>query len=237
MVSTTGELRVPGPKPMPVVGRLGNLVPFFLDPIGVTNRLFKEYGDIFSLVYGGGTRVLSPLPAVPGTLFCKDTAMLRRISTQHDLFNMYPPSGIFYPLDHTRPRLEVFKRWATGLWDVNSDTHRAHRRLLMPAFHKKRIESYRDDIVRLTCQMMDSWKAGERRNIHLDMLALFRQIATKTLFGQDSPADDNAIAFKIEESYRLYINPITRCFPTMYPERSSAGSSTLPGILTLRFAT
>src|SRR5262245_17468562 len=210
MVSTTSskaELRVPGPQPMPVIGPKGNLIPFFLDPRGVSNRLFREYGDMFALVYGGGTRVLSPLPYVPGTVFCKDTEVLRRISSQHDLFNMYPPSGIFYPLDRTRPRLEVFKRWATGLWDVHGDTHRAHRRLVMPAFHKKRVESYRDDIVRLTSEMIESWKPGEQRNIHLDMLGLFRRISTKTLFGQDSPAEDNAIAYKIEESYALYLHP------------------------------
>jgi len=201
---------IPGPKPWPVLGAFGNQIPFFLDPIGVTTKLFKEYGDFYVLVQGGGTRLLSPLPQVPMTVFTRRPDDLRQM-IQADTYEMCGPSGIFYPVDST-PRKKVLNRWAGGLWSVHGEEHRDHRRMLMPAFHKKRIESYRDDMVRLTNDSIASWEVDKSHNTFRDMLNLARRIAVKTLFGQDSPDEDNSVAHKIEESYAIYSSPLTLFF-------------------------
>jgi cytochrome P450 len=73
----------------------------------------------------------------------------------------------------------------TGLFQVNSTEHRKHRRLLMPAFAKTRIDAYRDDMVRIAGDAFDSWRVGETRDVHADMTELTLSVATKTLFGED----------------------------------------------------
>src|SRR5215510_14058559 len=52
-----------------------------------------------------------------------------------------------------------------GLIFQNGEIHLAHRRLMMPAFHKKSVESYRDVMVELTEQCLKQWQVGEVRDI------------------------------------------------------------------------
>jgi len=181
-----------------------------MDPVGVSTRLFKEYGDFYVMVQGGGTRLFSPLPKVPITVFTKKPDHLRQM-IQADTYEMSGPSGLFYPLDST-DRKNVLNRWAGGLWNVHGEKHREHRRMLMPAFHKKRIDAYREDMVNLTNDSIASWQVDTAHNIFGDMLDVVRRISVKTLFGQDSPDEDNSVALKIEESYAIYSNPLTIFF-------------------------
>src|SRR5688572_29679627 len=89
---------LPGPRPWPVLGTFGNLVPFFLDPIGISNKMYKEYGDTFILVQGGGTRLFSPYPEVPMTVFTRKPEHLHQM-IQSDNYEMYGAGGIFFPLE------------------------------------------------------------------------------------------------------------------------------------------
>jgi cytochrome P450 len=73
----------------------------------------------------------------------------------------------------------------TGLFNVNGSEHRRHRRLLMPAFHKTRIDAYRDDMIRIIDELATRWSVGETRDVLADMTELTLRIATKTLFGED----------------------------------------------------
>ena len=41
---------------------------------------------------------------------------------------------------------------------VNEGEHKQHRRLLMPAFHRSRIESYRDEMVRATESLLEKYE-------------------------------------------------------------------------------
>src|SRR5574337_1797438 len=68
---------------------------------------------------------------------------------------------------------------------LDGEVHRQHRRLMMPAFHKKRIELYSRTMVALTEETLNNWKMGEGRDIQKEMMSLTRWIATQTLFGQD----------------------------------------------------
>jgi len=45
---------IPGPRPMPVVGPMGNFLQFGLDPIGFMGNTFKKYGHIAAMAEGGG---------------------------------------------------------------------------------------------------------------------------------------------------------------------------------------
>ncbi|MDB5219285.1 MAG: cytochrome hydroxylase, partial [Myxococcaceae bacterium] len=188
----------PGPEPTPILGSLPQLFRFARDPIATVGRLFEEYGPLASIVRAPA-RIMSPdgryVVAVNGP------ALNREILTEHDRYRMYALPGTFFPEEKamararanggrlgraTEERLRPVQRTLTGLFHVNGDEHRRHRRLLQPAFNKTRIDAYRDDMVALTSRMLDEWKIGEERDVHEDMTELTLRIATKTLFGEDA---------------------------------------------------
>ena len=194
----------PGPGPTPLFGAIPQLLRFANDSISTVGRLFAQYGPIVSIVRAPA-RVMSPtgrfVVAVNGP------ALNREILTSHERYRMYALPGPYYPeesaIAHAREqagrhgrataeRLRPIQRTLTGLFHVNGDEHRRHRRLLQPAFNKTRIDAYRDDMVALTSRMLDEWKVDEVRDVHADMTELTLRIATKTLFGED--AGDRGVA-------------------------------------------
>ncbi|MGH7425628.1 MAG: hypothetical protein ACREJP_05630, partial [Candidatus Methylomirabilales bacterium] len=70
------------------------------------------------------------------------------------------------------PQGSAHQRIRFGLISMNAEQHRQQRQLVMPLFHKKRVEGYGDAIFELTTQMLDSWREGEQRDIWRDMQAL-----------------------------------------------------------------
>ena len=188
----------PGPEPTLLLGALPQLLRFGRDPIHTVGKLFAKYGPLASIVRAPA-RIMSPggrfVVAVNGP------ALNREILTAHERYRMYALPGTFFADESAmaraeaqggrrgRPsveRLRPIQRTLTGLFHVNGDEHRRHRRLLQPAFNKTRIDAYRDDMVALTSRVLDEWKVGEERDIHEDLTELTLRIATKTLFGEDA---------------------------------------------------
>lgn len=62
---------------------------------------------------------------------------------------------------------------------------RRQRRLLQPAFHRERVAAYTRSMVRHALKMMDTWKDGETRDIHQDMMQVTMEIIAHVLFGED----------------------------------------------------
>jgi cytochrome P450 len=217
LAASSRKVKIPGPRPKPVIGPMGNLLGFARDPVGFMEQVFRRYGDICSLVEGGGVRILAPFRDVPGTIFVRGPELTREVSSQHEVFYEYPLSFTLYPMAEVNGRRRALKHYGTGLFSVNSDTHRQHRRLLIPAFHKKRIEAYRSDMVAITNDELSKWQIGQQRNIHQDMLRLFMRIATKTLFGKDIGEGGEKVGQALGESLELLTNPILLVFPRDVP--------------------
>ncbi|MCC7446189.1 MAG: cytochrome P450 [Anaerolineae bacterium] len=195
-------LNVPGPRPMSILGATGNLLRFGMDPLNTVGNLFRAYGRIVSMVSGAKTRLISPDPNCPGTVFVYGADLTRQIVTQHDLYEKSAISGA-QPGPEKSKREHILWNWGTGLFHVNGDDHRLHRRLLMPAFHKKQIETYRDDMVALTQRMLDSWQAGERRDIREAMTYLTLYVAGKTLFNEDIQIAPSSVGLTLQQMVYL----------------------------------
>ncbi|MEP7053014.1 MAG: cytochrome P450, partial [Pseudomonadota bacterium] len=90
-------------------------------------------------------------------------------------------------------------RMLTGLFHVNEGEHRTQRRLLMPAFHRSRIESYRAEMVSATEALLARYRPGTVRDIRPDMMEVTLRIATSTLFGGDLGAAGLRIGQQLEE--------------------------------------
>jgi cytochrome P450 len=201
----------PGPEAVPFLGSLPRLLRFGRDPIGTAGALFAKYGPVASIVRAPA-RLMSP--SGRWIVVVNGPALNREVLTEHDRYRMYALPGVFFPDEHAmdrarkqggsrgRPtvdRLKPIQRTLTGLFHVNGDEHRRHRRLLQPAFGKTRIDAYRDDMISLTRRMLDEWRDGEERDVLEDMTDLTLAIATKTLFGADAGDRGIALARMMQE--------------------------------------
>jgi cytochrome P450 len=80
-----------------------------------------------------------------------------------------------------------------GLLTSDGDLWRQQRKLMQPAFHHKHVASYADIMVSHATRMLDSFRDGEAREIHSDMMKLTLGVVVKSLFGTDLTDDGDHI--------------------------------------------
>jgi cytochrome P450 len=85
-----------------------------------------------------------------------------------------------------------------GLISMNGEQHRRHRALLMPAFHRRAIDGYRDRMAELTIRLVEQWRAGETRDIARDMRTLALDVASMVLFGYSEQSSYRPLGRLIE---------------------------------------
>ena len=81
----------------------------------------------------------------------------------------------------------VRARWIVGegLLFIDDPRHKRERRLMMPAFHRRRIEEYQRVMIESTTHMLDRWRAGEQVDVAKEMHQLALVIAGRALFNID----------------------------------------------------
>ncbi|MFL5732803.1 MAG: cytochrome P450 [Chloroflexia bacterium] len=132
----TSRSAIPGPRP-PLIGWQARLLPILRDPVLGMLKLRQRYGDI--VAFGQS-------PAAPVLIFGPEYN--HQVLTNPALFyNLDVNSGVA-PIQ--MPRHTAAARLLSGVAGMNGEKHTHHRRLLMPAFHKKRVEMLRDTIVACT---------------------------------------------------------------------------------------
>jgi cytochrome P450 len=72
------------------------------------------------------------------------------------------------------------------------------RRLAQPAFHRARIATYAETMVQYTERLLESWRDGEERDIHEEMMRVTLQIVGKTLFDADVAKDAQEVGQSLE---------------------------------------
>lgn len=217
IITDRPQLNVPGPNPLPIFGRIIPLVGYVRDSIDLSSCLFKKYGSVVSLVAGGGTNLYSSEDYCPGTVLAYGPENVREVTTQHEVYHKYPLTGGLYRQRNDSPRTETLKRFGVGLFGVNSTTHRQHRQLLMPAFHRQRIESYCDDIVAITQSVLEQLPVGEAVNLCEVMRLLTLRVATKTLFGADIGDEGGNSAKLLQKIGALLSSPAIAILPFDVP--------------------
>jgi cytochrome P450 len=167
---------------MPLLGWRGNLIVAYRDPLGYLTRLHQTYGDVVAFALGGNGNLVSGIDNCAGTVYVFGPAYNQQILTNTAIFHSVSMIGANYRDD---PKGQVLRRLGSGFSSVHGEQHKQRRRMVMPAFHKNHIQVYRDDIVAITQQILDSWSVGEPRDILHEMQRLTLRTATKTLFGLD----------------------------------------------------
>src|SRR5437763_4783756 len=74
-------------------------------------------------------------------------------------------------------------RWIVGqgLLFIDDPAHRRQRRLIMPAFSRKRIEEYQQVMRETATQVLDSWTPGEEIDVSAELNRLSLTVAGRKL--------------------------------------------------------
>jgi cytochrome P450 len=197
MITTTEPTyaaTAPGP-PAPF-GWRGQSIAFLRDSIGFMARLYQRYGLVASWMAGN-----------PWWLFAFGPEHNHQVLSDPARFNSAPIAPPGAPPDSALARLTY------NLLSMNGAVHRQQRRLVLPAFHRKRVETYRDQMVALTARHLDAWRPGARLDLAAEMRRLTLCIASRTLFGLDAERDAHSVGAEIQdwmarlESSGVYLLP------------------------------
>ncbi|GCE21588.1 cytochrome P450 [Dictyobacter kobayashii] len=150
----------PGPKPLPV---LGNNHSFVRDPLDFLQTLHQTYGPL-------------------ATIYMSDTPSVVLFEPEHIHYVLTENPRNFTSAEFAQ-NLQEFT--GHGLFNLDGDTHRQQRRLVQPAFHRKRVESYADTMRQYTLELLDTWKAGEQIALDQELQQLTMRTVAKCLFNID----------------------------------------------------
>lgn len=204
--------KIPGPPAR--FGRFAETVKVFNDPIRYFDEHFKTYGPIF--VAWTTSLTTPPSRDYPGTICIFGPNLIRELCSNHDGYHRSALSHRLYPVNKVTDRTEPLTRIMTGLTHVRGDTHRAHRRLILPAFHKQRVKTYLPDIISETNRLMDEWSVGETYDMMHEMSKLILRISARSLFGQTDQAHGEKIGLFIDQ-WVDFIMSLSHLFPFDVP--------------------
>ncbi|HEV2388268.1 MAG TPA: cytochrome P450 [Candidatus Acidoferrales bacterium] len=208
-----GHTVPPGPRGLPW---LGVTFPLLRDPLGLLERLGREYGDVSCLRYWRGSRILLNSPETVEQV----------LVVQHQKFT----KGILL-------QLVARRLLGRGLLTSEGELWRRQRRLAQPAFHKARIVGYAPVMVKLAGEHTADWRGGEERDLAAEMMQIALRIAVLTLFGmelkEEAVAVGEGLGAIMRRDLRRMRAPIKlpRKFPTPANRRAEQGYALLEGMV------
>ena len=183
---TVRSSRPPGPKGSPIMGVMRE---FNRDSLGFIERCARDHGDV----------VWMRFLYVPA------------------LF-LYHPNDIEYVLSTNSKnfiksmslRSNFFQRLVgNGLVTSQGEEWKRQRRLSQPAFHRDRIATYGNTMVEYAQRLISSWREGETRDIHRDMMRLTLEIVVRCLFSADVSNDVDEVGTTLKELVKPFASQAT----------------------------
>src|SRR6266446_9203985 len=186
--------RPPGPPPRFLIG---NLPLFSPDPLAIYTRWAREFGDIFyyragwiEVYFLNHPRLIESVLVSQSQHFAKDKVIQN-------------------------------SRWflGEGLLTNEGSGWLRQRRLCQPAFHRERMALYARIINGCAEEMLDSWKDGENRDVHQEMMQLTLRVVAKVLFSVDVTQESKEVAaalnllMKHSSGARMLLPPWVRYLP------------------------
>jgi cytochrome P450 len=175
---------VPATPPSPPQHFLFGHLPELRDILGFYSRCKRDYGDVVKLSMAGWTSYLISDPALIETVLVTN----HRNFVKHRFFWRH-----------------VTTLFGQGLLTSEGAHWVQQRKLIQPAFHRDKINSYGAVMVERTEKMLDTWRDGQTRDLHADMMRVTMEIVVRTLFGSDV-ADDDAVA--VGDAFNVVIEQI-----------------------------
>ena len=193
----------PGPKGLPF---LGNVLQFRHDQLRYLHELQRTYGNM-ATIYIGKTPVV--------ILFRPEHVRYILTENPRNFTNREVAGGLIFGnmlilsllarnfTDEVTGGLEALL--GDGLLTSDGDFHHQQRRLMMPAFHKRRVDSYADLTVQFTQEMLEQWQPATEIDLAYVIQELILRIIVKILVNTDVNDQQNEIGHLIDE---LLLHPI-----------------------------
>jgi cytochrome P450 len=206
-------LTAPGPKGHPI---LGSTLEFKEAPLAFLKVLAKEHGDVSRFRVGPSHWYLITHPE----------DIQDAMTTRSDIF--------------LKPRIakRLWEKFlGDGLLTTEGETWKRQHRLVLPAFHRKRIAAYGDVMVDFTHRMLDGWTDGETLDMDAQMVALTLEIVAKTLFDADVRQGSEAVGEAMEVLNKemlahIYMPvPVPRWWPSKRNKRKLAAIAAIEAIV------
>jgi cytochrome P450 len=168
----------PGP---PSESWAGSYKIYSADPLGYLPGLAREHGDIVTLrYYTFRVYFISHPDYIEEVLVAQNRKFIkgRILRANRRLFG-------------------------NGLLTSEGDFWLRQRRLAQPAFHRARIATYAETMVRFAQRLVGEWKNGDEHDIHAEMMRLTLQIVAKTLFDADVDREAGQVGRALESIMEL----------------------------------
>lgn len=189
-----------GPRALPFIGGPLNVIRVFADPIGRLTDLHRRFGDIAAAADRSPALVCAFGPELNREVLSNNA-----VFDNNDDFLLESPRG---------SSLEILSR---GLPFQAGETHRRHRRLMMPAFTKAAIDGYAQDIVAVADAVLRTWPVGRTADVSDLVRDLVRQVAVKCLFGLDWSTGDGGVGKCAQDVLETLTSPLTIALPYELP--------------------
>ena len=174
----TPPVRPPGPKGHFL---LGNLPELGSDILGLFTKCAREHGDVAYLRLAGW----------PAFVLSNPAHIEQVLVTEHRNF-----------IKHRFFWRHVRGIFGNGLLTSEGDFWLRQRRLAQPSFHRDRVASYGDTMVRYTERMLDAWEDGETRDVHHELMRLTLLIVAKVLFDADVAREVELIGSALDDAMK-----------------------------------
>ena len=186
--------RPPGPEPHFLIGNFPLGRP---DPLAVFTGWAREFGDIFYYRAGWIHVYFLNSPELIESVLVTNQQNFRK------------------------DRVIQNSRWFLGQGLLTSEGGEwlRQRRLSQPAFHRERLALYARIINGCAEEMLDSWKDGENRDVHQEMMQLTLRVVAKVLFSVDVKNESKEVAaalnllMKHSSGARMLLPPWVRYLP------------------------
>ncbi|HEX2721596.1 MAG TPA: cytochrome P450, partial [Gemmatimonadaceae bacterium] len=198
MSSTSDNRRSPGPIVLPRFGRSATtrgfppgplprypgqyIVEIARNPLAMMIGLQREYGDIAHWKIG------------PQHLYLFNHPDLVRDVLVTNQKNFHKSRG----LERAKKLL------GNGLLTSEGEFHLRQRRLAQPAFHRQRIAAYAGTMGEYAERSSSSWRNGETRDMHTEMMRLTLGIVSKTLFDADVESEAAEIGEALTNAFEYF---------------------------------
>jgi cytochrome P450 len=161
------------------------------DRLGAMTRWAREYGDFVPLRFG----------PMRGVLLSHPDLIEQVLVTQHHNF--------------IRPLILRTSRVTFGdsMFVTSGERHLRQRRLAQPAFHRRHIAAYGEQMVDLTERALNGWAHLERRDIHDDMMRLTLAVVGKTLLDADVEGDARVVGEAMTVVMETFMARLDRSLP------------------------
>src|SRR2546423_2043810 len=187
-------IRPPGPKPRFFIGNMPLASPH---PLSIFSAWAREFGDIFYY-----------RAAWLHVYFLNHPDLIEEV-----LVRNYK--------NFLKDRVVRNSRWffGQGLLTNEGDSWLRQRRLSAPAFHRERVASYAKIMTDRAEQMLETWRGGETRDIHQEMMRLTLGIVVRALFNVESDETTHIssamnLVMRSTSGIRMLLPPIARYLPT-----------------------